>query len=71
MLVNALYYNRGIQVINLTQNLMTEKVVDAFVELLRAKKTIKTIYLNQNCLSTRNLKQKVKEMASLGVNLCV
>jgi len=71
LLVDALYYNNTIQTLNLTQNLLTEKTVDAFLELFRTHRTLRTIYFNQNSISLRNIKNKVKEMTMLGVNVSI
>ena len=68
-LINALYYNSALRALNLGSNLLTERTLDAFIELLKVKNTIKTIHFNQNCAGTKNVRQKLKDITKLGVNI--
>jgi len=68
-LINALYCNKTLQTLNLSQNYLTEKSVDAFAQLFRLQNSVKMIYFNQNPMSLRLLKTKVKEIGSLGVTV--
>jgi hypothetical protein len=68
-LINALYCNKTLQTLNLSQNYLTEKSVEAFAQLFRLQNSVKMIYFNQNPMSLRLLKTKVKEIGSLGVTV--
>jgi len=68
-LINALYCNKTLQTLNLSQNYLTEKSVDAFAQLFRLQNSVKMIYFNQNPMSLRLLKSKVKEIGSLGITV--
>ena len=69
-LANLLNTNKTLHTLNLTQNQLTEKTLDAFIEVIQSLKSIrlKSLYVSQNLMSLRNVKQKLKELAELGVN---
>jgi len=68
-LAQALYKNNSIEVLHLSQNLLTEKSIDVFLELFKAKRTIRTIFFNLNSIKLRNAKSKVADIMALGVNI--
>lgn len=70
-LINALANNSNLTSLNLTQNQLSEKALDVFLELGKKQTALKMIYLNQNNISQRNVKNKVKDLAKLGMTVNV
>ncbi len=70
-LANALYQNTSIENLHLQQNLLTEKTIEAFLELFRAKRTMKTVFFNRNSINLSKVKNKVREIQDLGVSISI
>jgi len=68
-LVQALYHNNTLENLHLSQNLLTEKTVEAFVELFKTKRNIRTIFFNRNSINLRSVKTKVATIMNLGINI--
>ena len=71
ILLKALAHNTFLQTLNLTQNLFTEKTIEGFLNFFKTNTHIKTIYFNQNSISLRNVKNKIKDMTKLGINVSI
>ena len=70
-LANALYQNTSIENLHLQQNLLTEKTIEAFLELFRTKRTMKTVFFNRNSINLSKVKNKVREIQDLGVSISI
>jgi len=70
-LVNALYENHGVENLHLQQNLLTERTIEAFLELFRTKRNLKTIFFNRNSINLSKVKNKVREIQELGINISI
>lgn len=59
------------QVLNLTSNQLTSKCLDLIVDLGNRNSFLKTIYLSHNKISSFNVKQKIKELESIGMEIII
>lgn len=71
ILARALADNYSIHTLNLTQNLLSERTVDAFLNLAKINPTIKYLYFNQNSMKISNVKNKIKELQKYGINASI
>lgn len=60
-------YLRGVITLNLSQNLLTERVLDVIIENRNEMEMLKSVILSQNKINTRNAKAKIDKLKGLDI----
>lgn len=71
VLLKALSENTSLISLNLSQNMLNDKVLDIFTSYFQTNHHIKLLCLNQNNINVRNAKSKVADFKKLGITLSV
>lgn len=71
ILLKALSENNSLISLNLSQNSLSDKVLDIFSNFFQNSHSIKLLCLNQNNINVRNAKNKMMDFKKMGITASV